>query len=193
MDVRLVMEPGTPGSRTIQLRHAETVVGRRRDCGVRVVAREVSRRHCLVSFQDGYVSVQDLDSINGTYLNGRRIVGRQVVRPGDHLEVGPAIFRVEYELTQEGMKRIAEATAPGEEEVIEADLVPANVEEVQEVELVDDTNQPLPVEPEPAEHGVFKFDERDDARPWQLPEPDKLHDILTKMDDAPSGEPRRAR
>lgn len=187
------MEPDTPGSRTIQLRHAETVVGRRRDCGVRIVAREVSRRHCLVSFQDGYVSAQDLDSINGTYLNGRRIVGRQVVRPGDHLEVGPVIFRVEYELTQEALKRIAAVTAPGEEEVIEADLVPAKVEEIQEVELAEDTNQPLPVKPEPAEQEVFKFDERDDAQPWQLPEPDKLHDILIKMDDTPSGEHRRGR
>src|SRR5207245_3812220 len=157
MDVRLVMEPGTPGSRTIQLRHAETVVGRRRDCGVRVVAREVSRRHCLVSFQDGYVSVQDLDSINGTYLNGRRIVGRQVVRPGDHLEVGPVIFRVEYELTQEGMKRIAEATAPGEEEVIEADLAPANVAEVQEDELVENDDADSAVDREPAAHGALRL------------------------------------
>src|SRR5438874_986069 len=125
MDVNLVMEPGTPRSRSIRLRSEQTVVGRRRDCGIRVVSREVSRRHCLLSYQNGYLSVEDLDSINGTYVNGQRIAARQMVRPGDRLEIGPAIFLVEYELTQKALDQISQPPASGDDddEIIEADLV----------------------------------------------------------------------
>ena len=193
MEVKLVLDPGTPQSRTIPLRHAETVVGRRRDCGVRVVSGEVSRRHCLLSFQDGYLSVQDLDSINGTYVNGQRIAGQQVVRPGDRLEIGPAVFLVEYELTQEAMDRIARAAALADEEVIEADLVTDGAGDIQEVEAAEDEDAPLPVEMEPADQEVFKFDDADNPQPWQLPAPDKLHDLLTQMDDAKPVDQRRER
>src|SRR5262249_37450646 len=159
MDVKLVMDPGTPSSRSLRLRSEHTVVGRRRDCGIRVVSSEVSRRHCLLSVQNGCLSVEDLDSINGTYVNGLRIAGRQVVRPGDRFELGPAIFLVEYELTQEALDRLAEQAAPDtdEDEVIEADLVSPEEAELLEVEAVEDDEVPLPVEP--AEQEVFKFDD----------------------------------
>ena len=48
----------------------------------------VSRRHARVTRQGGIVTVEDLDSANGTYLNGRR-VARSEVGPGDLLVIGP--------------------------------------------------------------------------------------------------------
>ena len=191
MDVNLVMEPGTPRSRSIRLRSEQTVVGRRRDCGIRVVSREVSRRHCLLSYQNGYLSVEDLDSINGTYVNGQRIAARQMVRPGDRLEIGPAIFLVEYELTQKALDQISQPPASGDDddEIIEADLVTPEEKELLEVEPVEDDDVPLPVEP--VDQEVLKFDDDpDSAKGWQLPEPGQLHELISKMDD-PKAEPRR--
>ena len=98
MNVRLVVEKGSSKRRTWQLHQKDTIVGRRRDCDLRILSAEVSRRHCVLSIDDGYVNVEDLDSINGTFVNGSRVVGRQVVRPGDHLQIGPLEFTVEYEL-----------------------------------------------------------------------------------------------
>src|SRR5437899_12103159 len=97
MDVKLVVEKGTTERQTWHLHHKDTVVGRRRDCDLRILSSEVSRRHCLLHIDDGYVNVEDLDSINGTFVNGSRVVGKQLLRPGDHLEVGPLDFIVEYE------------------------------------------------------------------------------------------------
>ena len=48
----------------------------------------VSRVHCrLTALADGSLEVRDLDSTNGTFLNGRR-VETALVNPGDRLGVG---------------------------------------------------------------------------------------------------------
>src|SRR5207244_4199000 len=91
----------------------ETIVGRRRDCDLRIRSSEVSRRHCLLSFQDGVLHVEDLDSVNGTFVNGVRVSGRQVVRPGDRLDVGPIQFLVEYALSREAGGSVRSRTTFG--------------------------------------------------------------------------------
>src|SRR5208282_2646842 len=118
MEVRLVMESGGSRKRALRLRSAETIIGRRHDCDLRIKSAEVSRRHCLVSIHDGYVTVEDLDSVNGTFLNGKRVLAKQTVRPGDYLEIGPARFVVEYEITQETLEQI-DQVAQDEEEPVE--------------------------------------------------------------------------
>ena len=47
----------------------------------------VSRRHALLRFRDGRWILQDLESTNGTRVNGEP-VGRCQLRPGDALQVG---------------------------------------------------------------------------------------------------------
>lgn len=97
VDVKLVVKKGPTTTRTVQLQAEETFIGRHSDCSLRIPSAEVSRRHCLLSFHDGYLSVEDLDSVNGTFLNGERVTGKQPVRPGDLLGIGPVTFAVQYE------------------------------------------------------------------------------------------------
>jgi pSer/pThr/pTyr-binding forkhead associated (FHA) protein len=53
------------------------VVGRARDCTIALPAetehRDVSRRHCQLDISPPAVRVRDLGSLNGTYVNGRKI------------------------------------------------------------------------------------------------------------------------
>ena len=50
----------------------------------------VSRVHCrLMALPNGQLEVRDLDSTNGTYINGERIE-RALLAPGDKLQVGRA-------------------------------------------------------------------------------------------------------
>ena len=63
-------------------------IGRATGADFIVDAPLVSRVHCRVTARpDGQLEVQDLDSTNGTYVNGERI---QTARlgPGDRLQVG---------------------------------------------------------------------------------------------------------
>jgi pSer/pThr/pTyr-binding forkhead associated (FHA) protein len=44
---------------------------------------------------DGAVFLEDLDSTNGTYVNGRRVTTRARLRPDDMIAIGDTQFRLE--------------------------------------------------------------------------------------------------
>jgi len=63
------------------------VVGREPGCDVLVADARVSRRHCVVDVADGVPHVRDLDSSNGTVLNGTRVAA-STLGCGDVLALG---------------------------------------------------------------------------------------------------------
>ncbi|PWB77205.1 MAG: hypothetical protein C3F15_03690 [Holophagae bacterium] len=69
-------------------------VGSAADAEVSLPVREVSRRHAVLSVDDNGVSVEDLDSKNGTFVNGVR-VRRAALKDGDWLQLGPVILTLE--------------------------------------------------------------------------------------------------
>jgi hypothetical protein len=73
---------------------SELLVGRHRDCDVVLLGMTVSRRHARLVFRDGNWVLQDLESANGTAVNGVR-VGRCEVRPGDLVELGDARLQID--------------------------------------------------------------------------------------------------
>jgi serine/threonine protein kinase len=72
------------------------IVGRALDVELSVDDLRVSRRHCRLELSDRGLMVTDLQSANGTYLNGRRIM-KALVRTGDKLAVGNATLDVTVE------------------------------------------------------------------------------------------------
>lgn len=81
------------------------MVGRSEKCHVMIDMEGISRRHCLLSLVESKVVIEDLDSTNGTYLNGTRI-REAVVRPGDKIMVGSCSL---YILTGGDAKRVADS------------------------------------------------------------------------------------
>jgi hypothetical protein len=73
---------------------AELLIGRHLDCDVVLGDASVSRRHARLRFRDGRWILQDLQSINGTTVNGAR-VGRCELRPGDRIRIGPDTLTVD--------------------------------------------------------------------------------------------------
>lgn len=70
------------------------VIGRHPACDVVITDETVSRRHAQLTFRDEGWILQDLDSTNGTRLNGQN-VGRCRLRPGDQLGLGSQLLRVD--------------------------------------------------------------------------------------------------
>lgn len=63
-------------------------VGRSADAPVSLRDPEVSRQHACFQSRNGVVYVDDLQSRNGTFLNGRRVTEAIEVREGDAVDVG---------------------------------------------------------------------------------------------------------
>jgi hypothetical protein len=84
------------GSGAIRLAGAEMVMGRSRSADVTLDDGTVSSRHVRLHVQpDGRWGVTDLGSTNGTRLNGAPLTGSAVLSPGDELQVGKLLWRVE--------------------------------------------------------------------------------------------------
>jgi hypothetical protein len=69
------------------------VIGRRTSSGLALADAEVSRRHAQIDQDTAGFSLFDLDSMNGTIVNGRRVTGRHLLRDGDLIEVGHTRLR----------------------------------------------------------------------------------------------------
>ena len=175
MDVRLFVTNGRSKAQVIRLRTEETIIGRQRGCDVRIPAADVSRRHCRLSFRDGAVVLEDLASANGSWLNGVAVIGQEIVRSGDQLQIGPVIFRVEYEasLTAEPLA-VAAAGAS-------AESIPVAEEEL-ETERHPQPGEPVPEADEVMAVGEESVIDLDDLA-WRAPENADIRDILSKMED----------
>ncbi len=85
------------------------VIGRSRDCDLVLPTPDASLQHCKVSAQDERFSVRDLESRNGTFVNGERIRIERVLSPGDQIEVGSAT--ITFCEVASGLHRVASSDA----------------------------------------------------------------------------------
>ncbi len=92
MDLVLLVRKGQQPGRVFGIADgAYKTIGRAPECDIRLPDQGVSRRHCTVSNVGGRLEVVDLNSANGTYINGQPIE-RGTLGPGDELALGPAIL-----------------------------------------------------------------------------------------------------
>jgi pSer/pThr/pTyr-binding forkhead associated (FHA) protein len=70
------------------------IVGRHRDADCSLPLAFISRQHCQFRFEEDRILIQDLESYNGTFVNGRRITQPTPVHHGDEVSMGPICFRV---------------------------------------------------------------------------------------------------
>ncbi len=82
------------GDRRLALSPGERTVGRSHRCDLVVDERSVSRVHAMISWSGGRLSVQDLNSSNGTYINGELLRGEADLCDGDEVLLGEAKLRV---------------------------------------------------------------------------------------------------
>jgi transcriptional regulator with GAF, ATPase, and Fis domain len=76
---------------TIPLPGSEATVGRDPANAVALIDPSVSRKHCLLRPEDGRFQIRDLDSRNGTLVNGLP-VKEQWLRHGDEIATGDSVF-----------------------------------------------------------------------------------------------------
>ena len=70
------------------LAEGSNLVGRDRDCAVRIDSATLSRRHARIVVTGGETTVEDLGSKNGTHVNGQRVEQPVALRDSDQIQVG---------------------------------------------------------------------------------------------------------
>ena len=79
---------------TYALSNQEIVIGRNPTTDITLLDEGISREHALVFFDEDAASyvVEDLQSTNGTKVNGKRVRSASLVE-GDEIQIGQTLFR----------------------------------------------------------------------------------------------------
>src|SRR5262249_27573759 len=89
----VVLSAGMTG-RTHELNVDKTTIGRVDDNTFQISEPSVSSHHCEVLLRGSDVVVRDLESTNGTFINGEK-VSESVLKPGQVLRLGQIEMRLE--------------------------------------------------------------------------------------------------
>lgn len=90
---RLLIETGPEAGSQFPLREP-MLAGRAPYADLLLQSTRISREHARFSIENGAPSVTDLDSRNGTHVNGRRITAPQRLQTGDEVRLHDVIIRV---------------------------------------------------------------------------------------------------
>ncbi|MEO0155713.1 MAG: GGDEF domain-containing protein [candidate division WOR-3 bacterium] len=69
------------------LEEREYIIGRADGCDFIIDGKEVSRKHARIYYENGKFQIEDLNSTNGTFVNGKQIT-RVELRHGDEINIG---------------------------------------------------------------------------------------------------------
>ena len=98
MDAKLLLFTKNGERKAISLLSKMTVIGRRKECELYIPLMLVSRRHCQIIQNSNTLKIRDLDSSNGTFINGAKIdYNERNLEAGDQIQIGPLTFTVQID------------------------------------------------------------------------------------------------
>jgi predicted component of type VI protein secretion system len=109
---QFVMRSGPNTGKTYSLEASEMIVGRDASNDIAINDAEVSRKHAKLSLHGSTYVIQDLGSTNGTFVNGQRITGTQVLNAGDLVSFGENIVLMYEAALDPNATVISSAQAP---------------------------------------------------------------------------------
>ncbi len=91
MAILRALQGANPGQ-LFPLEGERAILGRHPDCDIVLESGSVSRHHARILATGGELFVEDLNSRNGTFVNGQPVEGRQRLDEGDHLSICDLVF-----------------------------------------------------------------------------------------------------
>jgi len=152
MDVKLVVFNKDGQRKDFPLGEGKTILGRAEDCHLRIPVGSVSRRHCELTVGPDAVTLRDLGSSNGTFVNNERVTEERQLSAGDRMVLGPVVFTVQVDGQPEQIEPIQTrgqqlAEAGGAEQVdLEAEVLAggeASEDAALEIPREDDDADPI--------------------------------------------------
>ena len=98
----------------LPLTDGEHVAGRDAECSLVIDGTTVSRRHARITVASGAVTIEDLDSMNGTHVNGTRISAPTRLVPGDEFALGSEVLRFRLRSSSVMTVKVDSDSKPGD-------------------------------------------------------------------------------
>jgi len=98
LDTHFYFVPEESPTFKLKVKKVTNVVGREGTCDVYVESNQVSRRHCLLQVTERGLLVKDLESTNGTFVNGTPVADGYI-NDGDRLGLGTYVMTLYREKT----------------------------------------------------------------------------------------------
>jgi pSer/pThr/pTyr-binding forkhead associated (FHA) protein len=95
--LHLEVTHGPSAGKTFVVDEAGAILGRLPECYVHVPDERLSRQHAAVEFRSGGYWLRDLNSRNGTAVNGTLLTAPHLLQSGDSIEVGASLLVVKME------------------------------------------------------------------------------------------------
>src|SRR6516162_4378912 len=99
----LIIHEGERAGQRWTIQNDVLTIGRGTECDLVLPERQVSRQHLKIKLIDDQYIIEDLDSKNGTWVNGQQLKGERPLRDGDEIQIALAVKLAFIE---------SEATAP---------------------------------------------------------------------------------
>lgn len=99
----LLINEGEKAGQRWTIQSDTVVIGRGSECDLLLPERQISRQHIRIRRMDDRYTVEDLESKNGTWINGQPLKGQRELHDSDEISLGMAVRMVFME---------SEATAP---------------------------------------------------------------------------------
>ncbi|MCC6220304.1 MAG: FHA domain-containing protein [Deltaproteobacteria bacterium] len=109
------------------------IIGRSRKCGLRLDAADVSSEQARIGFERGGFWIEDLGSKNGSFVEGRRVNGRQSLKRDSLVTIGSE-FVLQVIKDQDDLAAVSQAKASGRQLKEEAHLYPCLVSSYEAVQ-----------------------------------------------------------
>ena len=110
------------GQQTVTLASRNSL-GRHPDSSIQILDKIVSKEHCRIVLEGDTWVLEDLDSLNGTFLNGTRVNGKRPLAHSDEFSLGATRARFELEARERNSvpdTALVQRSAPGPRTSVQA-------------------------------------------------------------------------
>ena len=110
LNAKLIIVGGKSKTKEVRLK-LPTTIGRGKEADLTIPHALVSRSHSLLFERDGQLCVKDLGSLNGTFVDNKRIETEQIISPNQLLTLGDITFRAVYDMGQSAVQTLPDIAA----------------------------------------------------------------------------------
>lgn len=110
---RFIVKQGPQIGIAFPMMGKRVVIGREDGCDIKIHDAESSRQHCEVMWKDNAFVLQDLNSSNGTFLNGTQVTAPMTLKAGDRIGIGQTLLVLELDSEGQGVPVAYDAAPAG--------------------------------------------------------------------------------